>query len=505
MIARNTILVTSLLQLICITTVFGQMPVSPAPDGARTITLYRNDSPGEPAATSNPLEKSESNSEVKHTVTQDKNGNQAKDQEKEKDEGNEENKRKPREPWYSIHGQGTIVGQGNWKFDSPYIGPNSLLPILNYRTTETATLFLDVKPWEGAEIVFDPEVAGGRGLSQTLGVAGFPNGEATRVGAAEPTPYIARMLLRQTFNLDGPWERLEDAPNQIAGHRDYSHLTLSVGKMAAADTIDNNRYSHDPRSQFLNWSLMYNGAWDYPANVRGYTYGGTAEFATLFYAVRYGIFAEPAVANGPDFDPHLLKANGQILELEERFHLGDLPGRLREWVYLNHAHMGQYREALAEMPLDPDVTRTRAYRFKYGFGVNLEQQLARDLGAFLKAGWNDGQSESWAFAEIDATVALGLLLKGRLWRRPNDEFGLAGVVNGLSDAHKDYLAAGGLGFIIGDGRLHYAPEEILEIYYNWQMHKGINLTADFEGVDHPAYNQDRGPVAIFALRLHFEY
>jgi high affinity Mn2+ porin len=410
--------------------------------------------------------------------------------------------------WWSIHGQGTVVSQGNWKFTSPYVGPNSLLPILNYRTTETATLFLDARPWQGGEILFNPEIAGGTGLSNTLGLAGFPNGEATRVGSLQPTPFIARALLRQTFPLDGAWEKLESDANQLPGYHPTEYVAVSVGKLAATDYIDTNKYSHDPRTQFLNWSIMYNGAWDYPANVRGYTYGAVFEASTIFWAARLGFFAEPSFANSAPpgfFDPHFIKAHGQIVEIEQKFILGDNPAKLREWGYLNQAHMGSYRDSLALSPVNPDVTATRAYRIKYGFGIGYEQQLTRDLGLFVKAGWNDGQTESWAFTEIDATAAAGLLLQGRAWSRPKDTVGVAAVVNGLSDAHKDYLAAGGIGFIIGDGRLKYAPEEIVEAFYNWEMHKGINLSLDVQGVENPAYNQDRGPVFIAGVRMHFEY
>jgi high affinity Mn2+ porin len=411
-----------------------------------------------------------------------------------------------REPWYSVHEQGTIISQSHPFFRSPYAGPNSLLSDPRAATTETATLFAAARLWrDGPEVVFNPEIAGGNGLSGTHGVAGFPNGEATRVGVPQPTPYVARLFVRQTWNLDGPWEKLEDAPNQVAGRRDLNYLAVSVGKMSAEDVADDNKYSHDPRTQFMNWSLMYTGAWDYPANVRGYTYGVAVDFNTVFWAVHYGIFAEPAEANGAAFDPRFYKANGQILELEQHWGLGDHPGQLREWAFLNHAHMGKYADALAEMPVNPDITLTRAYRFKYGFGLNLEQELTRELGLFVRAGWNDGASESWAFTEIDRTLATGLLLKGSAWRRANDEVGLAGVINGLSGPHRSYLAAGGLGFILGDGRLNYAPEQIVEAYYNWQVVKGINVTLDVQGINHPGYNADRGPVVVGTLRVHFEH
>ncbi len=275
--------------------------------------------------------------------------------------------------------------------------------------------------------------------------------------------------------------------------------------MSAEDVLDDNVYSHDPRTQFLNWSLMYTGAWDYPANTRGYTYGALFDFTTMFYAIRYGIFGEPSEANGPAIDPHFLKAHGQIVEFQENFILGDQPSHLREWVFANTSHAGNYRDALAMLPYPPDVTLSRSYRTKYGFGVSYDREITPDLGFLLRAGWNDGQSESWAFTEIDETAAMGFLLKGTRWRRPNDQIGLAGVMNGLSDAHRDYLEQGGLGFIIGDGRLHYAPEEILETYYNCELRKGINFTLDLQGIDHPAYNQDRGPVLVAGARVHLAY
>jgi high affinity Mn2+ porin len=417
--------------------------------------------------------------------------------------------KKPEDAWYSAHAQATMVTQVHDVFPSPYIGPLSLLPDEPSATSLTSTLFLAARLWEWGgytgELVFDPEIAGGRGFSGVNGLAGFPNGEITRVGTVEPTPYIARLLLRQTWGLDGPWERVEDAPNQVAGHRDLDRVTLIAGKLSATDFIDDNRYSHDPRTQFLNWSLMYNGAWDYPANVRGYTYGVALLYDSVFWGLHYGIFAEPAIANGAEIDPHILKANGQILEVEEHWGLEGRPGKLREWVYLNHAHMGDYREALEAMPQDPEVTLNRAYRFKYGFGLSFEQELTKDLGLYSRLGWSDGHTETWAFTPIDRTAALGLLLKGRLWCRSNDFVGLAGVINGLARDHRDYLAAGGLDFSIGDGRLNYAPEQILEVYYDCEVRTGIFVTADFQGVNHPAYNADRGPVAIGTVRVHIEF
>lgn len=421
---------------------------------------------------------------------------------------NKENEKEKVE-WYSAHAQATVVTQAHDVFRSPYVGPNSLLPHEPSATSMTGTLFLAARLWEcdgnPGEVIFNPEIAGGRGFSNTTGIAGFPNGEITRVEVPDPTPYIARLYLRQTFGLGGEQENVEDSANQIAGKRDIDRVTVTLGKFSASDLVDDNSYSHDPRTQFLPWSIMYNGAWDYPANVRGYTYGMGIDVNRKNWALRYGIFQEPAVANGATLDPHIIKAHGQVVEWEGRYTLREHPGRLRLLAYLNRAHMGKYSEALAEMPVDPNVTQTRAYRLKYGFGLNWQQEVSKDLGVFARLGWDDGHSESWAFTAIDRLAEIGLVLKGTCWCRPLDQVGLAVAANGLAKIHHEYLAAGGLDFIIGDGALNYGPEEILEIYYNLMVIRGIQVTLDFQEVVHPAYNRDRGPVSIGSLRVHYEF
>jgi high affinity Mn2+ porin len=424
------------------------------------------------------------------------------------DLANAANEKEKNPAWYSAHAQATMVTESHDVFPSPYIGPNSLLPHDIAPTSLTATLFLDARLWQregySADLVFNPELAGGQGFSNVMGIAGFPNEEITRVGVPQPTPYIARLYLRQVWGLGGEQETMKDQLNQIAGKQDVDRFTLIVGKLPATDIADDNRYAHDARTQFLNWALTYNGAWDFPANVRGYTYGIALEYHTRDWTLNYGIFAEPEYANGAPLDPHFLKANGQVLELEERYQAGGRPGTVRVLGYLNLAHMGNYRQALAEMPVDPDVTQTRATRAKYGFGLNFDQEVSDDLGLFGRLGWDDGQEETWAFTEIDATASLGLVLRGTRWHRPGDRVGLAYVLNGLSDAHKDYLAAGGLGFIIGDGRLNYGLEQIMEMYYRFQILAGMGVGFDFQEIFNPAYNRDRGPVSVFSLVAHIE-
>ena len=250
--------------------------------------------------------------------------------------------------------------------------------------------------------------------------------------------------------------------------------------------------AHDPRTQFLNWALVYNGAWDFPANVRGYTYGVALDYNhSKNLSFSYGVFTVPAVANGAALDWHLLKAQGQVAEMENRYEINGRPGTLRLLTFLNHAHMGNYNEALQLMPVDPDITKTRSYRYKYGFGVSFDQALTDDIGFFSRLGWNDGHTESWAFTEIDRTASAGFVMGGRRWCRPDDRIGLAGILNGISGPHRDYLAAGGVGFIIGDGRLKYGLEQILETYYAWQGRERNRGNARLPGdcqprVQHPA-------------------
>jgi high affinity Mn2+ porin len=414
----------------------------------------------------------------------------------------------PPNPWYSVNAQATVVTQGNGPFRSPYVGQNSFLPIHELRTTATSTLFFVAKlPWEGGLLVINPEVAGGRGTSDVFGLGGPTNGEAVRVGNPQPTPYFARFLWQQTFDLGGEWEMLAPIANQIPEPHYKNNIVFKIGKMPAIDDFDDNTYAHDPRTQFLNWSLMYNPTWDYPANTRGYTYGGDVEMNLLDWSVRYGIWAQPAVANGQEFDPHILRAHGQALELEQRYTiLNELPGTVRLLGWLNNAHMGNYRVALQQNPQNPDVTQTRAYRARYGFGLSWDQQLIRDeLGVFARLGYADGHAETWAFTEVERTVSVGMLLKGKRWDRPRDEVGLAVVANGIGPQHRAYLAAGGLGFELGDGKLNYEPEVIGEMYYNLRVRKGIFVTLDLQGIANPGYNHDRGPIGVAGLRVHFEY
>lgn len=406
-------------------------------------------------------------------------------------------------PW-TLHAQSTFIDQMHPGFNAPYSGMNSLDPHQESKHTLSFTLFMGHSLWEGSAIYFDPECTQGEGLSDTLGIAGFPNGEGSRASSKTPQYDTARLFIRQVINLGGSQAKVEDDENQVAQSIDENHLTFTVGKMSATDVFDGNSYSHDPRTQFLNWALVDDGAWDYPADAKGYTGGFTAEWALPTRTLRWGLFMEPEVANELPLDDRVDKAFGQVFEWEERYSKGGRQGALRALVFWNRAHMGLYEAAL-EGPYPPDVTLSRQYRSKAGAGLNFEQELADGVGVFARAGFNDGRTETWAYTEIDQTLSAGVSISGKRWSRAGDTLGIAGVASGLSSDHRRYLEAGGYGFIIGDGRLNYEPEEILETYYNLKAFKWLTIAADYQFVENPGYNHDRGPVNIFAVRIHAEY
>ena len=409
--------------------------------------------------------------------------------------------------WYSVHAQGTVISQKHDIFPAKYTGPFDVPPHEPWRTSVTGTLYLGLRlPWAGGEIYLDPEVSGGTGFGGVTGIAGFPNGEIPRVGSPEPQPYIARGFIRQTFGLGGEKEHVEADQNQLAGFRDVKRFVVTFGKFAATDFFDNNAYSHDPRTQFENWALMDNAAWDYPADTRGYTYGLVGEWYEPNWTLRYGALAMPKTANGSTIDWQIPKALGQVIEFEQRWTIHDRGGAARLLAFGNTANMGNYRLAIEHPgPKGPDVTLTRTYRAKYGFGLSAEQALTGDLGLFGRLGWNDGHSESFVFTEVDRTASLGLSLRGRAWHRPDDVVGLAGVINGISKDHRDYLAAGGHGFLLGDGRLNYATEQIAETYYLVKVVDHVFVTGDFQFVANPGYNADRGPIFVGSVRVHVEF
>ncbi len=410
------------------------------------------------------------------------------------------------EPRANLHFQLTTVTQTHPGFAAAYSGRNSLSPDPEHETTITSTVFLGARLWKGAELYVNPELSGGSGLSRAFGVAGFPNGESFRVGDPQPHVYLGRLMLRQVIAAGSEMEAVEDKANQLGGSRPVRRWTITLGKFGVSDVFDDNDYSHDPRTQFLNWADWTAGAWDYSADTRGYTWGVAIEYDDAAWALRLAATAEPKEANGLEIDKDLVHAYSVMGEIDRQYELAGQKGDAKLIVFYNRARMGNYRDALLEADgVPPDITSTRRPgRAKWGLAVNLQQALGPSTGLFLRGSWNDGRNEAWAYAEIERSVTAGGVWKAPWKARPGDEAGAAFIVNALSRDHRDYLAAGGYGFMIGDGRLRYGPEGIVEVYYAAFVYAHLWLTADYQFVQNPAYNRDRGPAHVFGLRFHAE-
>ncbi len=411
------------------------------------------------------------------------------------------------EKWYSLHYQFTAATQYHPSFAAAYSGENSLAADAESATAFVSTLYADVRLWPGGELLLNPEMSGGKGLSRTLGVAAFPSGIVYRVGDPAPAIYLARVAISQSFGLGGGRVTNDAGPNELAGSRDRDLLAITVGRFSVIDVVDANRYANDATTEFFNWALFASGAYDYPADTRGYTWGVLADLAIDWWSVRGGIALEPLYANMPTMDWRIDKSHGLVGEYEARYKVRDLPGATSVLLFWNTARMGSYEEVLANPAIyGNSVAATRADgRNKLGFALSVEQQLARSLGAFMRLSWNDGRNESWAFTEIDRSLAFGVTQNGQPWGRPDDVVGAAAVVNGLSDVHRRYLAGGGYGFIIGDGALDYAPEIVSDIYYRVRLNTLMSFSAMYQPIINPGYNCDRGPVHVFTGRFHVAF
>ncbi len=417
---------------------------------------------------------------------------------------------------WTNHFQFTTIVQSHSGFNSPYSGNNSLADSVEIgATTATATLFLGHKLWKGAAIYFNPELSGGRGLSSALGVAGALNGESYRVGAASPAIFVARGYLQQHIPLGNTtYENAEEGVNQLADKIPTNRITIRAGKFAIGDFYDNNKYSHDPRSQFLNWSLMGNGAWDYPANTRGYTTGLEVELIKQMWTMRISSVAVPRIANAPKMEYKISKAHSETLEMERKLNINKRKGVVRFLISNTLSKAPSYADGLKAITsnnaflLNVIAGKQEGITYdgkKFGAGYSFEQELTNEIAVFSRASRNDGKHATWAFTEIDQSFSLGLSVKGNKWKRPDDVCGLATVINDISNDHKDFLKAGGYGFIIGDGTLNYSHETVIETYYNAHLSKYFWITIDYQFVKNPAYNKDRGPVHVFGIRGHIEF
>jgi high affinity Mn2+ porin len=407
----------------------------------------------------------------------------------------------------AVHGQATLVAQGVGGFASPYSGAESLQP-RQLKETIDATLFAGVRPWSGGELWVSPEIDQGFGLSDTLGAAGFPSAEAYKVGKSSPYLRLQRLFLRQTLNLGGTSTVAAGGQMSLAGRQAATRLVVTLGKFSVGDVFDTNRYAHDPRNDFLNWSLVDSGTFDYAADAWGYSYGAAAELYTGPWTLRLGLFNLSKVPNGETLETGFGQ-NQLDGEIEHRHRLLGHDGAIRLTAFRNDGRFARYDEALAlarqtGQPVDLAPVRRRMTRL--GLSLNVEQQIGDELGLFARAGLADGNVEVYDFTDIDRSLAVGGTLDGAVWGRKRDRLGLAFAINGITAAHRAYLAAGGLGVLVGDGQLpRPGDEHVVEAWYAWRPFALLTLTADYQHIASPAYNRDRGPADLFALRAHGEF
>ncbi len=421
---------------------------------------------------------------------------------------------------YYISGQANIIFQAHGPFHSPYEGTNSFLGRGEYKTSLLGTLYLGAQvrrdPKTETDAFFNLEAAGGRGLSEALGLAGFTNLDVVRNPNLGSVPYMARVQLHQTIGFTNHLVDSARTPFSLATQVPERRLEFFVGKMSLPDYLDINSIGSDSHLQFMNWTVDNNGAWDYAADTRGYTYAIITEYDDKVWSARYALALMPTVANGIDLDWNLRRASGQNMEFELRKPLlgrllpAERKGTVRILSFVNHAHMGLYRDAnkafLSGEDPTPDVSKHAIFSsVKYGFGLNAEQEITENLRAFTRFGWNEGQHESFAYTEVDQTFEFGGDYAGRQWGRPFDKVGVTFVTNAIKKDHQDYLKLGGLGFLLGDGKLNYAREDIVEAYYNLHTWRGVYYALDLQYVNHPGYNQDRGPALVESVRMHVDF
>jgi high affinity Mn2+ porin len=427
---------------------------------------------------------------------------------------------------WNLHVQNTDIVQGDPGFPAKYSGPQSLNSKGEVQETVTTDLFAGVRLWRGAEAHVDGLMWQGFGLSKTFGIEAFPNGDAYKIGTTTPYFMFARLFIRQTIGLGGEQEAVPDDQLTLAGKQDISRLTFTIGRFSPLDIFDHNTYAQDPQTQFLNWALVGNLAWDYPADSVGYTTGFGVELNQPKWALRYGFFQMARVQNSLTGDDQFLMWRpsgapgsagaygpflhdwGMMAEFERRYSVNAHPGAIRFMPWLNEADMASNHAAISILKAGgagADISAAQAYRYKYGFGLNWEQEVAKNIGLFSRLGWNDGHEQAWAYTDVNWTASLGVSVRSDAWQRPDDTFGLAGIVSGASRENQKFLAAGGLGILAGDGALNYGWEKVVETYYDCKIWKTLRVAVDYQFIADPAFNRDRGPVSVFGTRLHVEF
>ena len=410
-----------------------------------------------------------------------------------------------------VAGQVNIIHQQHPDFFAKYTGSNSLQPAREKATSRLLTLYTGVQITKSTDILLDFESAGGRGISDALGLAGFTNLDVVRNPDLGSKPYLARLLFHQTINLGGDKTRSDRNFLSLMPEKAEKRIEFYFGKLGIADFLDTNSVGSDSHLQFMNWTVDNNGAYDYAADTRGYTYGAIVDYENRKWGVRFAEALMPKVANGIHLDWNLRRAHAENVEVQVQPALWqEHKTTIRLLSYVNHANMGSYREAidafLQHRDPEPDIEAHRQQgRRKYGFGLNLEQELNDKVRVYSRLGWNEGHNESFAYTEVNGSLALGADVRGEKWRRSNDKIGVAFVRNGISGDHRRYLQLGGKGFLLGDGTLTYRNEKILESYYTAHLARGVSAALDLQYIRNPGYNHDRGPVLVPGLRLHLEF
>jgi hypothetical protein len=409
-----------------------------------------------------------------------------------------------------LSGQANFIFQTHPPFDAKYSGRNSLAPNYEKATSRVLTLYTGVRLNNSTEILVDIEEAGGSALSTGLGLAGNTDLDIVRNPLLSKAPYLARGMIHKVFALSKDKVESERTPLSLFDELPRRRLEVRFGKFSLPDFFDLNSVGSDTHFQFTNWSVDNNGAWDYAADTRGYTVGVMADYQDRNWGFRFVEGLMPKVANGIDLVWRPWQVHAENFEFElRRGPFPKKPGVVRLLAYTNYANMGIYRDQIIQAEqnhIAPDITRhpwhiTR----KYGFGVNLEQNLTRNLTAFARGGWDNGKTESFAYTEIDLTFAEGLRVNGTKWHRKQDRVGIAFVSNGIKKDHQNYLAAGGFGFLLGDGKLNYGRENILEAFYTAHLWRGIYIAPGVQHINNPGYNRDRGPVVVPSFRAHVEF
>jgi high affinity Mn2+ porin len=410
--------------------------------------------------------------------------------------------------WWAIHVQATDVFQYKPAMRSPFQGANSLPGPETTNNTLDASVILGARPWKGGQIWFDEDMNQGFAPGNTLGVAGFVNGEGAKVGHASPYYRPQRYFLRQTIELGGGEDEVDPDMMEFGGKTTKNRIVVTVGKFSLTDVMDDNAYAHDPKNDFLNWALIDTGSWDYAADAWGFSEGGVVEWYEGDWTFRGGIMKVSTIPNAPELSPHFgeFQWDGEV-ELRQKWLGRD--GKIKLLAFDSRGQMGRFDDALAlaaATGAPPNAARVRHFRSRVGVSLNIEQPVSDNAGLFVRAGWDQGQYEPYEYADIDRTFAAGVSIKGAMWGRKDDAVAVAAVVNGISKIHEAYLAAGGLGILVGDGRLpHPGAEGILEAYYSLGVVKGVHVTLDSQTIANPAYNRDRGPAEVIGLRIHGQY